>query len=83
MGEMLAECRCAACLLGDTDRDPALGLVRDRERRFFFFSCGLLEEKRVRAEAAPAGGLGLRTARTAPACSLLPEAATLDLTRNR
>lgn len=47
MGEMLPECRCVACLLGDTDRDPALGLVRDRERLFFFFSCGLLEEKRV------------------------------------
>lgn len=50
-GEMLAEWaewaegRCAACLLGDVDCDRALALVRDRERRFFFFSWGLLKEK--------------------------------------
>lgn len=50
-GEMLAEWaewaegRWAACLLGDVDCDRALALVRDRERRFFFFSWGLLKEK--------------------------------------
>lgn len=41
-----AEGRCAACLLGDADCDRALALVRDRERRFFFFSWGLLERVR-------------------------------------
>lgn len=45
-GEMLAECRRAACLLGEAGCEPALDLVRDRERRFFFFSWGLLEGKR-------------------------------------
>lgn len=70
MGEMLAECRCVACLLGDTDRDAALGLVRDRERLFFFFSCGLLGEKRVQAEAwRQPGAWALPTARTAAAGS--------------
>lgn len=47
-GEMLAEwaeCRRAACLLGDAGRDPALAAVRDRDRLFFFFSWGLLEGK--------------------------------------
>lgn len=44
-GEMLAECRRAACLLGEAGCEPALDLVRDRERRFFFFSWGLLEGK--------------------------------------
>lgn len=63
MGEMLAECRCVACLLGDTDRDPALGLVRDRERLFFFFSCGLLEGERGEAgRSAGPGGPVLSTA---------------------
>lgn len=48
-GEMLAEWaewaegRCAACLLGEVDCDRALALVRERERRFFFFSWGLLK----------------------------------------
>lgn len=49
-GEMLAEwaeCRRAACLLGDAGRDPALAAVRDRDRLFFFFSWGLLEGKRA------------------------------------
>lgn len=49
-GEMLAEwaeCRRAACLLGDACRDPALAAVRDRDRLFFFFSWGLLEGKRA------------------------------------
>ena len=45
-GEMLAECRRAACLLGEAGWEPALDLVRDRERLFFFFSWGLLEGKR-------------------------------------
>lgn len=50
-GEMLAEWaewaagRSAACLLGDADCDRALALVRDCDRRFFFFSWGLLEGK--------------------------------------
>lgn len=40
-----AEGRCAACLFGEVDCDRALALVRDRERRFFFFSWGLLKGK--------------------------------------
>lgn len=58
-GEMLAEwaeCRRGACLLGDAARDSALDLVRDRDRLFFFFSCGLLEGQRAQTGAA-AGGL--------------------------
>lgn len=43
---MLAECRHGAGLLGDRDRDLALDLVLDRERRFFFFSWGLLDRVR-------------------------------------
>lgn len=87
IGEMLAECRCAACLLGDTDRDPALGLVRDLERLFFFFSCGLLEGKRVRQRrsagrgvwALPTARHGHRTFRVLPPS---PKLHTLYLTRN-
>lgn len=54
---MLAECRHGAGLLGDRDGDLALDLVLDRERRFFFFSWGLLEGEGVQTgETMKAGG---------------------------